>query len=203
MAVLGTLGWLAGIVYCTIPSLWLIIHRRPPAFRERSRSPLRLVGLTWALMWLTVAAVTWPWRSVALYRSWYAWIPSVALFALGLFLYSTGHEWFSMDQVLGRSELEPQKHEQRLVTTGIRGRLRHPYYLAHFCELLAWSIGTGLLVLYLMLAFAFCTGLIMVRAEDRELEQRFGEEFRVYRRRVPAFMPRLSRQSPVASRQQD
>lgn len=191
MAVLRTLGWLAGIVYCTVPVLWLTIHPRPQVFRKRWRSPLRLVGLTWALMWVTVGAVTWPWRTVALYTKWQTWIPAVALFAVGLFLYSTGHQWFSTDQVLGRSEIEPQKHEQRLVTDGIRGRIRHPYYLAHFCELLAWSIGTGLLVLYLMLAFAVITGLIMVRAEDQELEQRFGEEYRQYRRRVPAFLPKL------------
>ncbi len=191
MAILRTVGWLAALVYCTIPSLWLVIHPRPHIFRKRSRSPLRLVGLTWAFLWVAAGAATWPWHTVALYTAWQAWIPSLALFALGFFLYATGHQWFSTDQVLGRSELEPQKHEQRLVTGGIRGHIRHPYYLAHFCELLAWSIGTGLLVLYVMLVFALITGLIMVRAEDRELEQRFGEEFRAYRERVPAFIPRI------------
>ncbi len=190
MATLRTVGWLVGIVYCTIPALWLVVHPRPQVFRKRSRSPLRLVGLIWALMWITVGAVTWRWRTIALYTSWYPWIVSAAVFALGFFLYGTGHQWFSTDQVLGRSELEPQKHEQRLVTAGIRGRIRHPYYLAHFCELLAWSLGTGLLVLYGMLAFGVITGLIMVRAEDRELERRFGDEFRAYKQRVPAFMPK-------------
>jgi protein-S-isoprenylcysteine O-methyltransferase Ste14 len=31
----------------------------------------------------------------------------------------------------------------------------------------------------------------MIRLEDRELEQRFGDEFRQYKRRVPAILPRL------------
>jgi protein-S-isoprenylcysteine O-methyltransferase Ste14 len=29
----------------------------------------------------------------------------------------------------------------------------------------------------------------MIGLEDRELEQRFGEEYRAYRRRVPAVVP--------------
>ncbi len=191
MALLRTLGWLAGIVYCTVPSLWLVIHARPGFWRGRARSPLRLVGPVWLLMWIVVGVVTWPWRRVALYTQPLAWIPAILLFALGLLLYSQGQQRFSTDQVLGRAELEPERHEQRLVITGIRSRVRHPYYLAHFCELLAWSLGTGLAVLYAMLAFAVLTGLIMVRAEERELEQRFGEEYRAYCARVPAFLPRL------------
>jgi protein-S-isoprenylcysteine O-methyltransferase Ste14 len=34
------------------------------------------------------------------------------------------------------------------------------------------------------------TGGIMIRLEDKELEQRFGAEYQEYRRRVPAVVPR-------------
>lgn len=191
MAVLRTIGWIAAVVYCTVPSLWLVIHSRPDFWRGRARSPLPLVGLVWFLMWVAAAAITWPWHTRALYTSWLAWIPAAPLFLLGALLYATGRQRFSTDQVLGRSELNPERHEQRLVTTGIRARLRHPYYLAHFCEVLAWSIGTGLMVIYAMLAFAVVTGFVMVRAEERELIRRFGEEYRAYEVLVPAFVPRL------------
>jgi protein-S-isoprenylcysteine O-methyltransferase Ste14 len=106
-------------------------------------------------------------------------------------LYVLAFQRFTADQVLGRTELHPHKHEQRLVTAGIRQYIRHPIYLAHFLELLAWSIGTGMAVLYGMAAFAAITGMFMVRAEDRELEARFGDEFRAYRNRVPALLPRF------------
>jgi protein-S-isoprenylcysteine O-methyltransferase Ste14 len=56
--------------------------------------------------------------------------------------------------------------------------------------MLAWSVGTGLVVCYGLTAFALVTGAIMIGLEDRELEQRFGEEYRAYRRRVPAVVPR-------------
>ena len=57
--------------------------------------------------------------------------------------------------------------------------------------MLAWSLGTGLVVCYGLTAFALVTGVVMIRLEDRELEQRFGEEYREYRRTVPAVVPRI------------
>lgn len=57
--------------------------------------------------------------------------------------------------------------------------------------MLAWSLGTGLVVCYVLTAFALVTGAVMIRLEDRELEQRFGEEYREYRRTVPAVVPRI------------
>jgi protein-S-isoprenylcysteine O-methyltransferase Ste14 len=79
--------------------------------------------------------------------------------------------------------------EQRLVTSGIRARVRHPVYLGHLCELLAWSAGSGLVVCYGLTGFAIVTGAIMIRMEDAELEKRFGEEYRAYRQSVPAIVP--------------
>ena len=72
------------------------------------------------------------------------------------------------------------------MTSGIRGRIRHPVYLGHLCEMLAWSLGSGLAVNFLLTMFAILTGTIMIRTEDAELEQRFGAEYVAYRRRVPA-----------------
>jgi len=51
-------------------------------------------------------------------------------------------------------------------------------------------VGTGLAVCYALALFAVVTGAIMIRLEDKELEQRFGAEYREYRRRVPAVVPR-------------
>jgi protein-S-isoprenylcysteine O-methyltransferase Ste14 len=77
------------------------------------------------------------------------------------------------------------------VTSGIRSHVRHPIYLGHFCEMLAWSLGTGLAVCYGLAAFALITGVIMIRLEDAELEKRFGGEYQAYRKKVPALLPRM------------
>jgi protein-S-isoprenylcysteine O-methyltransferase Ste14 len=57
--------------------------------------------------------------------------------------------------------------------------------------MLAWTVGTGLVVCGLLTAFAMVTGAVMIRMEDAELEKRFGEEYAAYRERVPAVWPRL------------
>lgn len=190
MTALYTIAWVIGIIYATIPSYWLLVHPRIHFWRAR-RARLMTVGPVWALLWAVTGAVTWRWRLVALYHTRWTWLAAVALIAAGIFIYSRAHRDFSTDQMLGRSELEPGKHEQRLKTSGIRARVRHPYYLGHFCELLGWTLGTGLVVLYILLAFAVVTGALMIRMEDAELEQRFGEEFREYKRKVPALGFRL------------
>ncbi len=192
MTVLYTAGWIIGIIYATIPTYWLLVHPRIEFWRMRG-ARLVTVGPLWMLLWVVTGAITWPWRMVALYRTPWAWIAAVVLIAVGLAIYSRARHDFTTDQVLGRSELEPGKHEQRLNTSGIRARLRHPYYLGHLCELLGWSVGSGRAVLYVLTAFAVATGAIMIRVEDTELERRFGEEFREYKRKVPAFLPKVGR----------
>lgn len=79
--------------------------------------------------------------------------------------------------------------DDRLITTGIRARVRHPVYLAHVCEMLAWSVGTGLVVCWVLTAFAVATGAVMIRMEDAELEKRFGDNYMAYRSKVPAVFP--------------
>jgi protein-S-isoprenylcysteine O-methyltransferase Ste14 len=190
MTVLRTVGWVIGIVYSTVPPYWLLIHPLVAYWRRRG-ARVSFVGPLWFLLWLAMGAITWPWRNVALYQTKWAWLPAAALIATGFFVYSRSRQDFSTDQVLGRSELEPERHLQQLNTQGVRARVRHPYYLGHLCELLGWTIGTGLAVLYAMLAFAVITGALMIRAEERELVERFGEGYREYQRRVPAIFPKL------------
>ncbi len=190
MTALYTVAWVIGVIYATIPSYWLLVHPRINFWRARN-ARLLAVGPLWVTLWVVAGAITWRWRLVALYRVWWLWIPAAALIATGMFIYSRAHQDFSSDQALGRSELQPERHEQRLNAQGIRARVRHPYYLGHLCELLGWTIGTGLVVLLGLTLFAIITGAVMVREEERELEARFGDEYREYRRRVPAFIPRL------------
>ena len=143
-------------------------------------------------MWAAMAVITAPWRNVALYRAGWAWIPAVLLFAMGFLIYSRSGKNFTAKQLRGLPEMDSRNGEQRLVTEGIRARVRHPVYLAHLCEMLAWSVGTGLAVCWGLTAFAAATGALMIRMEDAELEQRFGDDYRAYRNSVPAVIPRVS-----------
>jgi protein-S-isoprenylcysteine O-methyltransferase Ste14 len=126
---------------------------------------------------------------VPLYHRIWSWIPGGLLIVFGLIIYKFARQGFSLNQVLGHSELEPHRYGQKLQTAGIRARLRHPYYLGHLCELVGWTIGSGLAAIYGMTLFAILTGYFMVLAEERELELRFGEKYRQYRQRTAAMFP--------------
>jgi len=194
MSLFRTLGWLACVVYSTVPLFWLMVHPRAHHWREKERSPFRVLVPAWLTMWVGIGAITGTWRRAALYSTGWSWIPAAVLFAIGIFLYSRSGAHFSLAQLGGLPEVRLGHRDDRLVTTGIRARVRHPVYLAHLCEMLAWSLGTGLLVCWLLTAFAIATGAVMIRTEDAELQKRFGEEFRRYRLAVPAVLPDLSGQ---------
>jgi protein-S-isoprenylcysteine O-methyltransferase Ste14 len=189
---LHRLGWLVCVVYATIPSFWLLIHPRAERWRTRRRSPYRVLLPVWLAMWVALFLLTMGWRRFTLYASPWPWIPAGLLFAIGLWLYLQSTKHFTAGQLGGLPELTGGHHQQRLVTTGIRAHVRHPIYLAHLCEMLAWTLGTGLAVCYALSAFAGLTGAIMIRMEDAELAKRFGVEYAQYKERVPAVWPKVS-----------
>ena len=190
-ALLQTVAWVVCVVYATIPSFWLLIHPRVEYWRSRPRSPYQVLVPLWIALWIILGLITARWRSFSLYSTAWTWIPAALLFATGFWIYKHSSKQFSGAQLSGRAELLPGHSEQQLVTSGIRAHVRHPVYLAHLCEMLAWSVGTGLAVCWALTAFAVVTGAVMIRMEDAELEKRFGEEYAAYRRRVHAVLPRL------------
>ena len=189
LALVRWLAWLACVVYSTVPAFWLAIHPFVRYWRSQRRSPHRVLVPLWMAMWVVAGAVTWPWRDVLLYATWWTWLPAVVLFGCGFWIYRQAKQDFSRAQLGGLAEIRPNYPDQRLITSGIRARVRHPVYLGHLCEMLAWSIGTGLAALYALTVFAMITGAIMIRMEEAELGRRFGNAYRVYRQRVPAVIP--------------
>jgi protein-S-isoprenylcysteine O-methyltransferase Ste14 len=186
---LQLIGWFACVAYSTIPAFWLMIHPFAQKWRTMRHSPYLVLLPAWMAMWAAVAVVTRPWRALLLYHANWAWIAGLALFAAGLSIHSKSLKNFSAGQLSGMSELHRTHPEQRLVTDGIRSRVRHPVYLAYLCEMLGLSVATSLAVCWALTAFAVITGAIMIRTEDAELEKRFGDEYAKYRRSVPAVIP--------------
>ena len=81
----------------------------------------------------------------------------------------------------------------QLVTTGIYGHVRHPQYLGFLLLTLGMNvlwIAISTLLLWPILAILYYR---LAKEEDKELEERFGEEYRKYKRMVPMLMPRIHR----------
>jgi len=183
------LSWIIGIVYGTIPIFWIVVHPFAKFWKERAKSPLWLLTFIWLAMMFLAGWATYPWREHRLYDHPASWLVSLALFAAGLLTYRRIGRGFGRARLIGLAEVRPKEHEQRLVTTGMHARVRHPIYLAHFCMLTAWTVGSGTGAMFGLWVFAVVTGSLMIYWEDRELETRFGEEYREYRARVPAIIP--------------
>jgi protein-S-isoprenylcysteine O-methyltransferase Ste14 len=194
MKALTTIAWLACCVYASVPSFWLLIHPYTDRWRQRhrERKPVyKLLVPAWVGMWILLGLLTYPLHHFTLYRNVWSWLPALAFFAAGIFLYLRARSGFSPFQLSGHHELQPEQHRQKLVISGVRERVRHPIYLGHVCELLGWSIGTGLLACWALTGFALVSGIIMVRAEERELVERFGDSYRDYQKKVPMLIPRV------------
>jgi len=191
MVLLRAVGWLICVVYSTIPLFWLMIHPRAERLRMLPRSPYRTLLPVWLGMWIVTGLITVRWKNVTLYSSGVTWVPAVMLIGLGPVLYKLAAADFSLSQLAGLPEIRPHGDAHRLATSGIRARVRHPVYLGHLCEMLGWSVGTGLVVCWALTLCAIVTGAVMIRVEDAELERRFGEDYQKYRYAVPAVLPRL------------
>ena len=132
------------------------------------------------------AWATWPWHSERLYSSPWMWAPATLLMIFGLRTYAGIRSGFGARKLSGEAELRPHEHAQELVTTGLHARMRHPIYFAHLINMAGWSLGSGLLVCFALLAIsALGTFPLMVWIEERELVIRFGPSYREYQRKVP------------------
>lgn len=80
----------------------------------------------------------------------------------------------------------------RLATDGIYARLRHPQYVGLFTVIVALLIQWPTIPSLLMAPVLFRTYVRLAQREEREMEEQFGEAYRVYEARVPAFVPRLN-----------
>jgi protein-S-isoprenylcysteine O-methyltransferase Ste14 len=196
-----TLAWLVGTIYATIPLFALAVRPLAKLLHGRVHSPLQIIIPSWFIMMAIIYFMTWRWREVVLYRASLAWLASAFLFGTAIVIYHRSRMGLSPAPLVSGGGRDPRPG-RRLVTSGIRQQIRHPIYLAHLCMLLAWTVGSGGIVLYGLTVFALLTGWPMIRQEEAELESRFGNEYRAYRRAVPAaLIPRVLHSRLAKSRQ--
>jgi len=88
--------------------------------------------------------------------------------------------------------LHAAQREGRLATSGPYARLRHPQYVGFALILIGFFLQWPTLVTGLMLPVLLVMYWRLAKHEEREIEAAFGEAYRSYARRVPAFFPHLT-----------
>jgi protein-S-isoprenylcysteine O-methyltransferase Ste14 len=94
-----------------------------------------------------------------------------------------------------KTTMNPMKPETTtsVVDSGIYGVTRNPIYVGMLIVLVGWAVHLQNIVAFLMVGlFVATVTQFQIRPEERALEERFGEEYIDYRRRVPRWLFRLT-----------
>lgn len=81
----------------------------------------------------------------------------------------------------------------RVVDDGLYGVTRNPMYVGVMFVLLGWAVRLGNIPAFFMVGlFVASVTRFQIKAEERALQERFGEAYLDYRRRVPRWLCRLT-----------
>jgi protein-S-isoprenylcysteine O-methyltransferase Ste14 len=179
--------------------LWYLIHPFARAWRR--------VGPIWTYVILAgpataVGAGLWRYRKILLGRDLGTNSLIIALTVpaavAGILVARARRRHLTQKILTGVPELS-RADKGRLLTEGIYGRVRNPRYLEFLLFVLVY-VGfanyAGTWVLYI-LCFPAIHAIVLL--EERELHDRFGEEYEAYRRRVPRYLPRRRASSTEAT----
>lgn len=95
----------------------------------------------------------------------------------------------------GIPELQSSSSGGRLLQQGIYARLRHPRYVSFLLGVSAVALFTNYLSMYLLVVISAAALYWVVLLDEKELRDRFGDEYVRYCERVPRFLPRIRQRS--------
>ncbi len=114
------------------------------------------------------------------------------LLAVGLLLFYTGARQYDMSIFLGLKQIKESVNHNlinatgKLNSNGILGVVRHPFYAAIFPLIWATNLDVTFLIVNIILSIYVIIGTLL---EEQKLVQEFGDEYRVYQRRVSMLFP--------------
>lgn len=178
------------LLWPAIPLFWIPVHCLPRFFRRLGFFTYILPFITW----LPVALFTFELRDILL--SYRIALPAIVhvVGALLLILGAALQTWtivlLTLPGIMGMPEVT-RVVPGRLVTTGPFAVIRHPTYLSHTLMLLGLFLWTGVTALGAVALFdALAVNSAVIPLEERELSERFGNEYEEYLRKVPSrFLP--------------
>lgn len=152
------------------------------------------------LEWLPVGYVLYSLRSVILHYEIAVALPlrvlGVALIVAGIVLHAWTAKILGIKATISYTELKPETavKTESLITSGPFSVVRHPSYWAHTSIITGTFLITGIIsVGIIVLVDLAITYFITTELEDRELTERFGQQYLEYKKAVPKFFPKFIR----------
>ncbi|MCX5636656.1 MAG: isoprenylcysteine carboxylmethyltransferase family protein [Planctomycetota bacterium] len=133
---------------------------------------------------------------------WYVPIPPTVSIVVGIILLAFGFGWMawalrslSIRRAFGK-ELFKSAAESTLVTTGAYAYSRNPVYFSATVLFLGWFFVFRWTPVAIMTVLFLVHFMLVAKWEEKELTQRFGDQYRDYKQRVPFLIPGRKRKSP-------
>ncbi|MGD0854684.1 MAG: isoprenylcysteine carboxylmethyltransferase family protein [Dehalococcoidia bacterium] len=138
------------------------------------------------ILWITGFRIGWglsmPWEAVVV-------LAGAVLMGNGLY-YLAMCIWIFMK--VGQGTLAPWSPTKKLVIIGPYRQVRNPMISSVLAILLGETIAFGSLGIFIwFLLFFGINNVYFVLSEEPGLEKRFGEDYRIYKKNVPRWIPRL------------
>jgi len=156
---------------------------------------LYVIFSTKTLIWLAIwwhhqpATTLWTWPGPFAVLRGMALLASATLFALGTRCYD-GTAFLGLAQLAAWRRNQPPA-PQTFTTTGILGKIRHPWYTGMLLGLVFGLPVTDVNLVWRLVFIGYI--LVGTELEERKLLDELGQTYAVYRRAVPRFVPLLPR----------
>jgi protein-S-isoprenylcysteine O-methyltransferase Ste14 len=113
------------------------------------------------------------------------------VFSLGMLLQLWTLRLLGGKRITGLAEVTAMAGN-RVIRSGPFSVVRHPTYVSHTMMFAGVFLSTGIVsVGIITLLDLFIINAVVIPLEDRELTERLGNEYREYRKNVPAYFPRI------------
>ena len=180
------------MVWPVVPLFWIPVHGFPQFFKDLGLMTYLMPVITW----IPLAYFIYINSEFLLQFKIIFPVPVLISGALLLLAGTMLHVWTGMLLglwgLIGLPEVS-SKVKGSLITSGPFSIVRHPTYLAHTIMFLGVFLKSGIIaVAAITFLDLVLINFVIIPLEDRELESRFGDEYKQYMERVAGFFPRIS-----------
>lgn len=184
MRLLDLLAFLTILIWPVVPLFWIPVHGLSRFFKRIGLLTYIMPPLTW----IPIAYLIFKYKEPLLD---FRYEMPLIINIIGLFFTILGtllHLWtgklLGLWGLMGIPEVS-KKLESRLVSDGPFKIVRHPTYLAHTMLFSGIFLLTGVLTVGILTIIDFLiVNFVIIPLEERELSDRFGDDYKEYRKRV-------------------
>ena len=183
------LAQLVVVLYPGILVFWLVMHINIEHWRKVGKRAYWIAAIGWPSIGGPILYFRREVFSVRWYSAELAGVGAISM-VIAIVIGWQASKRIPVRTLVGLSELQPQKTLQPLIETGIYSKTRNPIYLAHWLFIFSTAAFTSFAANWILFGLDCIVLPLMLRAEERELLNRYGSEFADYMRRVPRFFPK-------------